>query len=135
MLCKLPEGVLVEQSEAHVVIFLRLRLWFLGSGGSSWGSFASGSRTSGSWGSSGRDGAELLSSLLDQLIDILPGQLGHHLVHLLVIGVDTNGAEQKGLVTARLRYKTEGKTNLRIFLMLAAETSCPPWAASRAAAT
>ena len=95
-----PEECLVEQSEAHVVIFLGLRLGFLGSGGSGRGSFTSGSSTSGSWGgSSGRDGAELLCSLLDQLGDILAGQLGHHLVNLLVISVDTNGTRKKYTVS------------------------------------
>ena len=91
----MPEGELVEQSEAHVVIFLGLRLGFLGSGSSSRGSLTSGSSSSGSGGgSSGGDGAKLLCALLDQLGDILAGQLGHNLVHLLVIGVDTNGAKE-----------------------------------------
>ena len=88
------EGELVEQSEAHVVIFLRLWLRLLGSGSRGRSSLASwSSSSSGSRGTSGRNGAELLCPLLDQLRDVLAGQLGDHFVHLLVIGVDTNGAE------------------------------------------
>ena len=96
MLCtSCPVECSVEQPEAHVIIFLRLGLGFLGSGGSGRGSITSRSSTCSCWGSSGRDGAELLCSLLDQLGDILAGQLGHHLVNLLVIGVDTNGTRKK----------------------------------------
>ena len=90
-----PKECLVEQSEAHVVIFLGLGLGLLGGGSGSRGGITSRSSTCGSWGASGRDGAELLCSLLDQLGDILAGQLGHHLVNLLVIGVDTNGTRKK----------------------------------------
>ena len=113
----MPEGELVEQPEAHVVILLRLRLGFLRSGGSGRGSLTSGSSTSGSGGgSSGRDGAELLCALLDQLGDILAGQLGHHLVHLLVIGVDTNGAEKTVRLLPGSRYKTGGGNKPEDFL-------------------
>ena len=127
------EGELVEQSEAHVVIFLGLWLRLLGSGSRGRSSLASGSSSSsGSRGTSGRNGAELLCPLLDQLRDVLAGELGDHFVHLLVIGVDTNGAENTNGYGLAL---TRNWTNLRIFLMLSAETSCPPWAASKAAAT
>ena len=98
MLCtSCPVECLVEQSEAHVIIFLRLGLGFLGSGSGSRGGITSRSSTSSSWGTSGRDGAELLSSLLYQLLDVLAGELGHHLVHLLIIGVNTNGTRKKNL--------------------------------------
>ena len=90
-----PEECLVEQSEAHVVIFLGLGLGLLGGGSGSRGGITSRSSTCGSWGASGRDGAELLGSFLDQLLDILAGELGHHLLDLLVIGVDTNGTERR----------------------------------------
>ena len=62
------EGELVEQSEAHVVIFLRLWLRLLGSGSRGRSSLASGSSSSsGSRGTSGRNGAELLCPLLVKL--------------------------------------------------------------------
>ena len=86
-------GRSVEQTEAHVIIFLGLWLRLLGSGSRGRSSLASGSSSSGSRGSSGRNGAELLCTLLDQLRDVLAGQFGDHFVHLLVIGVDTNRAE------------------------------------------
>ena len=86
-------GRSVEQTEAHVIIFLGLWLRLLGSSSSGSGVTSRSSSASGR-GGSGRDRAELLCSFLDQLLDVLTGELGNHLIDLLVVSIDTNRTEK-----------------------------------------
>ena len=86
-------GRSVEQTEAHVIIFLGLWLRLLGSSSGGSGVTSRSSSASGR-GGSGRDRAELLSSFLDQLLDVLTGELRNHLIDLLVVSIDTNRTEK-----------------------------------------
>ena len=86
-------GRSVEQTEAHVIIFLGLWLRLLCSSSSGSGVTSRSSSASGR-GGSGRDRAEFLGSFLDQLLDVLTGKLGNHLIDLLVVSIDTNRTEK-----------------------------------------
>merc|ERR1719318_844265 len=82
---------LVKQTESHVIVFLLfLRLRFLGS---SCGRSSSTSSRSSAGTASSRHGAELASSLGNQLLNILASKLSDNLVNLGAIGLNTNRAE------------------------------------------
>ncbi|GMS95276.1 hypothetical protein PENTCL1PPCAC_17451, partial [Pristionchus entomophagus] len=85
--------ILIEETEAHVIVgllldlLLLLALLFSGRcGGSRGGRSSRGC-------SSSRDGDESLGSLGDELGNGLSGEAGDHELQLLGVGVDSDGAE------------------------------------------
>merc|ERR1719356_1817952 len=83
--------VLVEETESHVIIFLFFLFLHLGSSSSScssgsWSSSCGGS--SGSW-----HAAKLALAFLNQFLNVLASQLVDNHLDLLIIGINTNRAE------------------------------------------
>lgn len=96
---------LVEETETHVLVGLLLLL-LLSGGGLSLSGTTSGSRGGTTGGGTATratrgNGSELLGSGGDELVDVLALKLGDELVQALVVGLDTNGAED-GLWRVRL---------------------------------
>ena len=90
---------LVEETETHVLVRLLLLLLLggLGSGllssTTSGSSSATGSGTT--TGSTRGNGGELGRAFLDELVDVLALKLGDQLLETVVIGLDTDGFEDR----------------------------------------
>jgi predicted permease len=90
---------LVEETETHVLVGLLLLLLLGGLGSGLLSSTASGrssaTRSGTTTGSTRGNGSELGRALLDELVDVLALKLGDQLLETVVVGLDTDGFEDR----------------------------------------